>query len=139
MTSATNARETLVEDQFRIEEHLELFGRPVGCMIIGSWKEDGACEAMVGVMALEPFDFCRLVAAARFVPGEGGSVVRATEKDDPRDDQCVIERFFDRPLGEIMVAAFLPLGGALAAAAKLREERAGEMPVREMPAPVWVH
>lgn len=145
MTTATNAplvmtpRETLAEDGFKIEETLDLFGRPVGVVLTGFWSEDGA-EAMLGVVATEPLGFCHIIAALRYTPGEPLEVGRVTVPDDPRDDTGVIERFFEQPLDQVLAAIFGQMHDAFAAAAELREERAGKLPVREMPAPApWVH
>lgn len=136
-----NAREHLALDGFRIEETLTLHGRPVGCMMVGGWGGDGACEGIFGLLALKPFDFCRLTAAFRYVPGEPMKVVRTGEPDDARDDDEVISRFFERPMPELLNAIFEPIADRLAEAAELREERAeeaAEVPIGEMPA-VLVH
>ena len=136
-TTSTSPREHLAQDAFRIEETLTLYGRPVALIMTGFWSEDGA-EAMIGVLATEPLDFCRISAALHYTPGEPLKVGRVTEPDDPRDDTGVIERHFEQPLDQILAAIFGQLHDAFAAAAELREDRAGEMPVREM-APAWVH
>lgn len=117
----TPLHERLAQDTFQIEEQLSLFGRPVALILAGAWMPDGTCEARVGVIALEPPDFCRLLAEVHFVPGKGLSVTRTARKDDPRDDQGVIERFFERPLREILDTAYLPLGNTLANALAFRE------------------
>ena len=90
----------------------------------GFWGEDGA-EAMIGVLATEPMDFCRISAAVHYTPGEPLKVGRVTEPDDPRDDNGVIERHFEQPLDQILAAIFGQLHDAFAAAAELREESGG--------------
>lgn len=135
-------REHLAQDQFKIEERLALFGRPVALVLTGFWNDEGTAEAMVGILATEPMNFCRISAAVHYIPGEPLMVGRVTEPDDPRDDDDVISRFFERPLEEIFVSIFARLHDALAAAAELREERAearDEKPVRDTAAPAWVH
>jgi hypothetical protein len=135
-------REHLALDAFRVEEKLDLYGRAVAVWLVGSWQEDGACEGVVGVLALLPFDFCRIQAAFRYVRGEPMKVVRTGEPDDARDDHEVIARHFETPIDQILNAVFAPIADRFAEAAELREARAeepDEMPAREMPAPAWVH
>jgi hypothetical protein len=78
------------------------------------------------VLALLPFDFCRLTAAFRFVRGEPMKVVRTGEPDDARDNDEVIARHFEKPMDEILNAVFWPIADRFAEAAALREERAEE-------------
>lgn len=127
----------LAADVFQIEEALVFEGRPVGMVITGEWA-GAVCELMLGLTALAPRDFCRIILGVRFDPESGLHVTRVSEPDDPRDDAGVIERHFGKPVDALVGIASVTIGRALTEAASIRAERIlGEMPTAPELRPSW--